>query len=111
MPVSAGQLRHKVTLQKEQETTGPYGQVATEWVDADHAWAEVAPLSGREYIAAQAINATVDTRITIRHRRDITPKWRISYRNMTYDIHAMLPDNGSGLAHLTLMCEGRYDDV
>lgn len=104
MPVAAGKLRHRVTLQEQQTTTSPYGETVTEWVDVGNVWADVAPQSGREFMASQSLQSEVTTRITIRYRDDINALWRIAYRGRTYDIHAALPDNGSGLAHLSLMC-------
>ncbi|WP_200791826.1 phage head closure protein, partial [Klebsiella pneumoniae] len=53
--MQAGKLRHRITLQepvKEQNPTT--GAVINTWCDVATLWAEVAPLSAREFIAAQA---------------------------------------------------------
>ncbi len=104
MSIAAGKLRHRVTLQAYVEMRSPFGEVIQEWQDQGQAWADIAPQSGREYMASQSLQSEVTTRITIRYRPDIDATWRIVHRNKTYQIHAVLPDNGSGLAHLSLMC-------
>ena len=44
--MQAGRLRHRVSLQRLQETRDPEtGAVVTDWVELDQLWAEVAPLS------------------------------------------------------------------
>lgn len=52
--MQAGKLRHRVTLQepvKEQNPTT--GAVINTWRDVATIWAEVYPLSAREFIAAR----------------------------------------------------------
>ena len=66
--------------------------------------AEVWPLSGREYIAAQAEQAGVTTRITIRYQAGIEPAMRVLHDGKAYNIRAVLPDP-TLRRHLTLMCE------
>jgi len=102
MPVAAGKLRHRVTLQEQQTTKSPYGETVTEYVPADEVWADVNPLSMREHIASQALQAPITHRITIRFRPDITAEWRIAFRGKVYGIHSILPDADSGLGHLTI---------
>ena len=110
MSLSAGKLRHRVTLESQQQTQNQYGGIETTWVEQGRAWAEVAPQSGREYVAARQVQNEVTTRITIRYRDDIDATWRIRHRGRIFDIQAVLPDAGSGLAHLSLMCSESATD-
>jgi SPP1 family predicted phage head-tail adaptor len=66
--------------------------------------AEIAPLSGREFIAAAATQSKVTARITIRHRPGIAPSMRVVHRDTTYNVEAVLPDARSGIRHMTLLC-------
>ncbi|ROO30431.1 head-tail adaptor protein [Salinisphaera orenii MK-B5] len=104
MQVSAGQLRHKVTLQAQQETRSEYGEIIVDWVTLARVWAHVAPQSGREYFAAQQVQSEVSTRVTIRYRDDVNATMRLQHRGQTYRIEAVMADDGSGRDHLTLMC-------
>lgn len=101
--MQAGRLRHRVSLQRLQETRDPNtGAVITDWVELAKLWAEVAPLSAREFTASQAVQSRVTARITIRHRDDITAKDRIVHRGQAYNIEGVLTDPASGLEYITL---------
>ncbi|EML9369167.1 phage head closure protein [Escherichia coli] len=109
--MQAGKMRHRITLQepvKEQNPTT--GAVINTWRDVATLWAEVAALSAREFIAAQASQGEVTTRITIRYREGVTRKHRILFRGRIYNIEGVLPDPRSGREYLTLPCsEGAND--
>ena len=77
--MQAGKLRHRVIPQKSVSVQDPLtGEVVKNWVNivqstADNGiWAEVYPLSAREFTSAQATQNEITTRITIRQRNDIT---------------------------------------
>jgi len=102
--MDAGRLRHRVTIQSVTETRDTStGAIATSWADVATVWAAVEPLSGREFLAAQANQAEVVARILIRYRDDVTAKMRVLHGARVYNIRAALPDNESGAEHLTLM--------
>ena len=109
--MQAGKLRHRVTLQepiKEQNPTT--GAVINTWRDVANIWADVTALSAREFIAAQASQGDITTRITIRFRAGVTRKNRILFRSAIYNIEGVLPDPRSGREYLTLPCsEGASD--
>jgi SPP1 family predicted phage head-tail adaptor len=103
--MKAGKLRHwgaiEALASTQDATTGATREA---WHRVAHVWALISPLSGREYIAAQAVQAGVNTRITIRHRDGVLPTMRFSYRGTLYDIRAVLPDP-TLKRHINLMCE------
>ena len=102
--VASGKLRHKVQLQEQQITQDPVtGEMVTTWVTYAEPWAEVVPMSGREFLSAGAEQSEVRGRIVIRYRDDVDASMRVVYRGKYYNIHAVLPDAESGLEHLTLM--------
>ncbi|BEN55254.1 phage head closure protein [Serratia marcescens] len=109
--MQAGKLRHRITLQKPvkvQDTTS--GEMIDTWQDVSNLWAEVSPLSAREFVAAQAMQNAVTTRIKIRYRQDIEPKYRILFLGKIFNIEGILSDPKSGLEYLTLPCsEGTND--
>lgn len=104
-------LRHRLTLQSNTQTQdATTGEVTLTWADwlADEP-AEVVPLSGKEYIAANATQAGGDTRMTIRWRSGVEPTMRVVFDGQNYNIHAVLPDP-SNRRWLTLMCERGVND-
>ena len=98
-------LRHRVTLAGLTQTRDQWGGVVETWQPlVANLPAEIVPLSGREFIAAQATQAGVTTRITIRYRGGVAPAMRIEHDGDIYNIKAVLPDP-TLRRHLTLMCE------
>jgi SPP1 family predicted phage head-tail adaptor len=100
----AHRLRHRITIGRKTTGADAWGQPVETWETVAIAPAEVWPLSGREYIAAQAEQAGVTTKITIRYQVGIEPEMRIMHDGMAYNIKAVLPDP-TGRRHITLMCE------
>lgn len=103
----AGKLRHRVTLQTPvQVQDSMTGGLETEWDDVATVWAEIAPLSAREFVAAQTEISKITARITIRYRDDVTAEMRIyhSAKDKFYNIEGVLSDKESGLEYLTLPC-------
>ena len=107
----AGKLRHRIQLQEFTTTVDPdTGYRDKAWADVAALWAEFAPLSGREFIAAAATQSAVTARITIRHRAGVTNNHRILHGGAVYNIEVVLPDAESGKEHLTLMCSTGVND-
>lgn len=114
MSLAAGRLRHRVTFLAlttgyDPNTGENVGEMYAPWaVDVP---AEVAPLSAREFVAAQAGQAQVVVRITIRYRPGVVPTMRIEFRDKTYNVEGVLPDPDSGLEYLTLACSEVIGDA
>lgn len=105
----AGRLRHRVDIEVFEITLDSNGVQVEEWnsilTSNDPLLpAEIVALSGREFIAAQAVQAGVTTRITIRWREGVKPAMRVNHDGDIYNIKAVLPDP-TLRRHLTLMCE------
>ncbi|WP_440060574.1 phage head closure protein [Pseudomonas syringae] len=100
----AGDLRHRVTLQKQvtaqDQQTG--AMLPATWVDFATVWASVEALSARDLIAAQGVQSEVVARIVIRYRPGVDATMRALHRGRIYNIHGALPDAKSGLEYLTL---------
>lgn len=105
--IKAGKLRHRVTIQYPLETQDQEtGAIDVVWTDFATVWADIAPMSAREFIAAQSEDSKVSTRITIRYRADIDAKMRLYHaaKGQYYNIEGVLADKESGLEYLTLPC-------
>lgn len=110
MKVLSARLRHRVTVEKYAESRDSYGGVIQSWgTHAADVPAEIVPLSGREFVAAQAMQDTVNTRITVRYDSSIKPEMRIKHDSTIYNIRAVLPDP-TLRRWLTLMCEKGVND-
>lgn len=102
--MSGEQLSKRVTLQTATETRDTDGSVIQTWSDTATVRAAVEPLVGREYWAAQQINAERTVRFRIRYRSGVTPKMRVSYDSRVFDIKSAINVNERG-RELVLMCE------
>lgn len=107
----APRLRHRVDIEELTDTLdSESGALSEGWAtvrgsdEPDLFTAEIVPLSGREFVAAQKENAGVTTRITVRWRAGITASMRVVHGSDVYNIRAVLPDP-SLRRHITLMCE------
>lgn len=103
-------LRHRIDIQeKVVEQSSVDGSVVETWetirdVDEPLTPAAIEALSGREFIAAQSVQAGITTRITIRHRPGVDESMRVVHEGDFYNIKAVLPDFTERL-YITLMCE------
>jgi len=76
----AGELRHRITLQKPVHTRDAFGESVTTYEDMATVYAAIEWQSGRRYVEAAQINAEVQGVTRIRYRSDVRPDWRIQYK-------------------------------
>ena len=103
----AGDLRHRVDILNYTETQDTTtGELVKSWGTLATVWAAIAPLSAKEFIAAQSTQSKILLRVTIRYRDDIKPNMRLYYaaKDKTFEIEGILSDKDSGLEYLTLPC-------
>lgn len=105
----AGRLKHRIKIQRQSESQNPEtGAIIVTWVDVGTVWAEIAPISAREFTASDTEFSKVTTRITIRYRSDVDAKMRVIHTvdgvERLYNIEGVLYDKESGLEHITLPC-------
>ena len=103
--MKVGRLRHRITLQELIETQDSDGAVEEEWFTVGNGIsAEIIAMSGREFVAAQAVQSEVNTRIKLRFRPGLKAKMRVLHRGAVYNIAAVMPDPDSGIRFVTLLC-------
>lgn len=124
MSLEAGRLRHEVRIERfdyVRDSSGEAvqdpnaGEIAREWVEVATVRAAIEPLSGREFIAAQATQSQVSARIVIRQRDDVDAACRLVHvrlgrPDVIYNVHGILADPDSGLEYLTLPCSQGVND-
>jgi SPP1 family predicted phage head-tail adaptor len=99
----AGAMRARVTLQQPVEAQNSLGEPVATWTDVDTVWAKVMPVDGREFAQLQSTQAEVTTRVYIRFREDVRPKWRLTYNAHVYDVQAAI-DVKDRRRELELVC-------
>lgn len=63
----SGELRHRITLQSRSTAKDSFGGQVDIWTDVLPVWACIKPLSGRELMAAQAVQSETTHSIEIRY--------------------------------------------
>lgn len=96
--MNPGELRHKIKFQIQD-----LEQENEVWNDVFSCWANVNPISGREYYQAETVNSDLTHRIRLRYRKGITPDMRILYKDRIFYIVSVINEYEKNYA-LQLMC-------
>ena len=102
--MKAGDLTERVTVERFTATYDELGQPIEAWAPLFTCWAAVEPLTGREFIAAQAAQSEVTARIRMRFRPWMTAEDRVIHNGTTYNIVSLI-DVRSDHRELVLMCK------
>lgn len=86
----AGRLRQRVTLVSVADVRAADGTVSQSETDLDTVWAEIAPIRGQEFFAAQTVQSNVSVKITIRYYTGLSTKHRIRFGTRMYDIRDVI---------------------
>lgn len=103
-----GRLRHRITLMRQVNEINDYGATITKWESVATVWAEVKPLSGREYFSAQQVQSEITTQIWLRHLDGIKPSMRVKFGKRFLEIVAVLNTQERSVS-LQLMCKEAVD--
>lgn len=104
MTQAAGKLNHRISLESLETSQDSAGDTVEDWIPQGDVWAEVAPVSAKEFVSSAAMQSKIVARITIRYRADVQATWRVKFRNRYYNIEGVLTDVVSGLEYMTLPC-------
>lgn len=94
----AGELRHRITIQKPTTSRSTSGQENITWSTLITIWGAIWPLRGREYMDAQQIQSAVTHKIRIRRLPsnkvdDFDEKCRLIFGSRTFQIISIIrPD-------------------
>lgn len=101
--MDAGKLRHRVQFQALVDTRNTFGEAVKSWIPyGSPVWAQITPLSVREFTQAQQLQSKISARIVVRHRTDLAPSMRVVHGTDVYNIEGVLADPDSGMEYITL---------
>lgn len=106
--MGAGELRNYVSIQKPTVTQNSYGEQVVSWTTDSKCWADISPLSGREYFSAQQVQSGVTHRVRIWYQTlsastAIGPKCRIRFGSRYFNIGSVINLKERNI-YLDLMC-------
>src|SRR5690606_21106917 len=100
--MQSGRLRHRGQIQSR-TVTRENGEDVVAWATVATRWMEIKPLSGREYLQSQQVQASSSVRIIIRAYPDLTVEHRITHGGRVYDINHINNIDERNIA-MELMC-------
>lgn len=102
--MNIGKLRHRITLLRQVNEVNDYGASTQTWKRVATVWADVRPLSGREYFSAQQVQSEVTTQIWLRHIEGIKPTMKVKFGKREFEILSVLNIQERDVS-LQLMCK------
>ncbi len=84
--MGAGAYRHRITLQQATETRDSLGGTVQAWATFATVWAAIEPLSGRELLQAQQVQAEVTHRVRLRYMNGVTAELRVLFGTRYFNI-------------------------
>lgn len=101
-----GRLRHRILVEQPVVDLDSDGEQVRTWVPVFNRLvsAEIIAVSGRELIAAQAVQSKVTTRIRVRFNVSFAARMRATHRGTIYNIESVIPDPKSGVHFQLLQC-------
>ena len=100
----AGELRHRITIQKPDDAASSWGGDRS-WHTYATVWASIRPISGSERISLRQDIGEITHIIRCRYIQGVTPAMRISFQGKTYSIESPPMDIGS--RHIELEMEAK----
>lgn len=86
----SGNLKHKISIQSYGETKNAFGEVTQDFSTFKTAYASIVPISGREFLASQAINTELTHKIELRYLKGILPNMRIVFEDRIFNIQSVI---------------------
>lgn len=89
-PLNAGDLRHRIKIQRLECVTTPNGFEEEVWTDWKTIWASKNNLSGKEYYSAKTVNEEKTVKFKVRYQKDLevleSTRYRIVHDGKIYNI-------------------------
>ena len=95
MTALALRMDKRITLQAPANSKNEIGEDIAGWTNFvtegdGKTWASIVDISGREFIAASAVQTSAQTKITLRYLAGVVPSMRVLYGAAVYNIEAVL---------------------
>lgn len=89
--ISIGEMRQRITFQSARKVKdGHGGWNLPSWDDFATVWAQVEPLSGREYYFAAQVKADLTHRVGIRYLAGLNEEMRIKFGDRYFEIESII---------------------
>jgi SPP1 family predicted phage head-tail adaptor len=89
----AGELRHRVTIQRKVVTLNAFNEEIITWADVATVWASIETAPGGEFADLNAAGAALSHQITIRYLANLAPTMQVVYGDRAFNIEVVQEDN------------------
>lgn len=107
--VKIGAKNKQVEIQQPAEVIDTFGDPQPSWTTVVTVWAEIQPLTGREFLGSSRVQTEVNFRIMIRWQPELSAidaTWRVKYGSRIFGI--VHPNNmNEADVQFELMCKER----
>ena len=103
MPIGAGDLNERVTIQTATVTRGTANAEVVSWADVATVWARIVERGGREPLLADRPVMVVAYEVTIRDGVSVTHSDRLTWGDKTLAIDTVTPRRTDGVIVLRCM--------
>lgn len=86
MPLDAGQLWARVTVQAPTPSQNSVGEATLSWADFATVWADVQPLGARESVQYGEVLGVMTHKVLLRYLPGLTSAMRVIYDGRTLEI-------------------------
>jgi len=100
----AGKLRHRVIFKASSAVKDGYGAETLTWTTYATVWAAIEPISGREMIQADQMQAETTIRVRVRYNASVEPEHRIYFGTRVLEIVSVINLTERN-RHLELLCK------
>lgn len=84
--MKAGDLNRQITIQQKTKVKDGDGYETETWVTLATLWTQVITTGGREFYAAQKLNAETSAVFKVRYTEKVNARQRIKYGNRIFEI-------------------------
>lgn len=88
--ITVGMLNRRISIERLQLTPDTLGGFTEVWQPLSQPWAFIKPMSGRELLSADKIEATAVSRFVIRYNKNLLESDRVLYRGVYYNIRSLV---------------------
>jgi SPP1 family predicted phage head-tail adaptor len=95
--MNIGRMRYRIEIEDLIKITDQDGFTTEEWIPFAEVWADITPVSGREYFDSAQDLSEVTSKIYIRYLKGIKSIMRIKHKDRLFNIQSILQDERNGI--------------
>ena len=99
--MNVGRMRYRIEIENFVNETDNDGFATENWAHFGSVWADITPISGKEYLNSAQTLEEITSKIYIRYIPSIKNTMRIKYLERVFNIQSNLPDERHGI--ITIM--------